>query len=143
MTNSNFMTIGDFIEKAIAFELESADFYGNMLKMELSQSVRDMVSLLETQEISHAKMLREFDVPQTDEMIQFPPELKIAIPKLPEKLDDLSFLIDLAIQRETGTREIYEAAALHTKGYFKEFIMGLANFEREHEENLTSLKNYY
>ncbi len=145
MINSkgNFLSIADFLELAVEFEEDSAAFYRGMLTRKLADPVRALAVLLEKQEEAHAKILREYEVGESKAFLQFPPEFKLSMPDQYEEGLSVSALIALAIDREVHAEALYNNAAASVSGSFKEFIRGLALFEKEHVERLRSLRDYY
>ena len=145
MTNSkgNFLSIADFLKLAVEFEEDSAAFYRAMLTRNLSEPVRALAVLLERQEEAHAKILREYEIGENKAFLQFSPEFKLSMPDQYEEDLSVSELIALAIDRELHAEALYNNTASLVSGSFKEFIMGLALFEKEHVERLRSLRDYY
>lgn len=147
MTSSSqggYLTIDEFIQLAILFETESAEFYHDLGQKVESDEVTDLLAMLEDQEHEHERILRDYTV-ETDpsSMLQFPPSLSLSLP-VPDS-DNPAFeeMLSIAIEREIRSREIYEKAADLVSGDFKKLLTGLAVFERQHEEKLRSLKSYY
>lgn len=143
MTNSNphaYMTSRDFLEMAIAFEHDSALLYRSM-QQDMEGSFRQLLELLEKQELNHERTLRAFSAPEPDAIIQFPPDLAKAMPPRPEGTMTLRALIDYAIERERRSRDTYHAAAHSVTGAFRELVQGLARFEEEHEDKLKSMRS--
>ena len=147
MTSSkekNYLSFEAFIKMAANFEKEAAEFYRSMLEnYTVGKSVKELLELFERQEIAHEKILLEMEVPEGGGFLQFPPDMSLSMPPPPEGEVNLDILIDLSIERERIAKEIYEKTAKQVKGKFREMVEALAVFEKEHEEKLKSLKNYY
>ena len=142
--NRSFQTIGEFIHAAAEFEQQSADFYRHILDTkETGGSVRELLLLLEDQELSHKKTLLDMDIQQTREILQFPPELSLSMPETEQASMSLDELLEIAIERERKSKEIYTHTAGQVTGNFRDIIMGLSVFEQEHEDKLISLREYY
>lgn len=146
MTNSNsknYMSQTDFIQYAIEIEKGSAEFYRGMQDLDLQQSTRELVVMLEKEEIKHQEILSNFSPPGGKGIIQIRPDIELSFPGLPEGEKSVTTILDMAIQREKTTKEMYESASNQARGSFQELLLGLATFERQHEEKLMSLKSYY
>ncbi len=142
--NRSFQTIGEFILAAAEFEQQSADFYRHILDtQETGSSVKELLSLLENQEMTHKKTLLDMDIQQTREILQFPPELSLSMPETEQASMSLDELLEIAIERERKSKEIYAHTAGQVTGNFRDIIMGLSVFEQEHEDKLISLREYY
>lgn len=125
MTSSkgNYLSIEDFIKKAALFEREAAEFYRNMLEQfSVEKPVRELLELLEKQEIAHEKVLLGMELPKDGGLLQFPPDMSLSMPPMPEGKVDLAALIELAIVRERTAKEIYEKTAKQVKGKFREIV---------------------
>ena len=142
-SNRNYLSARELIALAVDFEQESAEFYRNIQEYQLDESTRQLAELLEKQEWSHRKMLQEYDISDTEEYLQFPPEFSLAMPALEKENPTLEELLALAIEREIMAKEIYQNSAAQTKGSLKDLLHGLAVFEEEHESRLKSLQNNY
>ena len=143
MTNSekNFVTIGEFITIAVQFEIDSAAFYRAMQPQVTQENAREVLRLLEKEEVKHQEVLRKFDVGKDQHsLLQFPPSLSLSMPKMTTETPGLDEILNVGIAREQKTVEIYEHTAGMVSGQFRELLTGLANFERLHEEKLRSLK---
>lgn len=142
--NRSFQTIGEFILAAAEFEQQSADFYRHILDtQETGSSVKELLLLLENQEMTHKKTLLDMDIQQTRELLQFPPELSLSMPETEQASMSLDELLEIAIKRERKSKEIYAHTAGQVTGNFRDIIMGLSVFEQEHEDKLISLREYY
>lgn len=143
MTNSshNFITLEEFINVAFQFEVESAKFYRGLQKQVTREDVREILILLEKEEIKHQKILKEFDFGKDkDSMLQFLPSLSLSMPEMTTDTPGVNDIIELGIARERKAAEIYEHAASMLSGHFRELLEGLAIFERQHEERLLGLQ---
>lgn len=143
MTNSkaNYISLKELMKLAVNFEFESAEYYRNMQKYKLGQSAHQLAELLEKQEMAHKKILEEYDLSGKEGYIQFPPDFSLILPVLEKSNPSLDEFIEVALQREIKSREIYNNALKFTSGDLKELLAGLVNFEQEHVERLQSLKN--
>ncbi|MCK5157092.1 MAG: hypothetical protein KAQ69_11745, partial [Spirochaetales bacterium] len=83
------------------------------------------------------------DIQQTREILQFPPELSLSMPETEQASMSLDELLEIAIERERKSKEIYAHTAGQVTGNFRDIIMGLSVFEQEHEDKLISLREYY
>jgi rubrerythrin len=139
----NFITVRELIDLAIEFEIESAEFYRNMQKKAEDENVLEILKLLEKQEMSHEKILREYEIgPPPHAILQFGPSFSLAMPGAPSQGIDIFELLDIALERETKAAKIYGNSAAMVKGDLRKILEGLATFEREHEERVKSLKRY-
>jgi len=147
MTNSesgNYVTIPEFLDKAILFEARSAALYKRMAKGAPEGSCEQLLTMLAREEHRHMQVLQEEkERPHADEYFQFAPELSLSMPEPPDEGADLSELLDFAIERERQSARIYEQAAAVAKREFRQLLEGLATFEHEHEERLLSLRDNY
>ena len=143
MHDQNFITVKELINIAIDFEIESAEFYRNLQSMTEDDNVLEVLRLLEKQEVSHEKILREYEIgPSPHEILQFGPSFSLAMPKAPTERIELFELLEIALERETKAEKIYSNSANMVKGELSKFLEGLATFEREHVERVRSLKLY-
>ena len=139
----NFITVEELFNIAIEFEIESAEFYRNLQTVTDDDNVLEILKLLEKQEVSHEKILREYEIgPSPHAILQFGPSFSLAMPPAPSEKIDLFILLDIALERETKAAKIYENSASMVKGDLSNFLKGLATFEYEHEERIKSLKLY-
>ncbi|MBT3382035.1 MAG: hypothetical protein HN742_26090 [Lentisphaerae bacterium] len=142
MTSSDgsaYLTCAEFVQIAIVFEQESAEFF-RRLQGVTSGSARQLAALLEKQEVAHENALRKLDVAGIRDMIQFAPEKPVTIPGLPDGDLPLSDLIELGIERERAAKNTYQNAARFASGAFKNLLEGLVRFEEEHEQKLISMR---
>ena len=137
---TTYVNMGQFMELAIRFEVESAEFYSTMAKAVDEKSVQELLGTLEAQENDHARVLREYEAPKdTSIILQFAPELSLSMP-VPSDRPDFPEMLGVAIERERASAEIYRRASERTVGAFKELLEGLASFEQEHEQKLKGLQ---
>lgn len=134
------MTGPEFIALAIEFETEAARLYAHMQER-AEGSERQLLQLLERQELAHRRLLEEYDAGDIKGIIQFPPELTAAMPSAPEDTLGLTALIEFAVARERHAYHAYHAASGSVSGPFRDFVEGLARFELEHEERLKGLRD--
>jgi rubrerythrin len=143
MTNSsqNFMTLEEFIKFAIQKEIEAAQFYGRLYKQATRAETREVALLLEKEEVKHQKVLREFDIgANKGGFLQFPPSFSLSMPDITSENPGVDEIIEIAIARERKAVEIYGKVADMVSGKFKQLLIGLTNFEKQHVEKLLSLQ---
>jgi len=137
---TTYVDMQQFMELAIRFEVDSADFYARMGKAVAERNVQRLLATLEAQENDHARILKEYEAPKDSSIIlQFAPELSLSMP-VPKGNPDFSEMLTVAIERERISAEIYRRASERTVGAFKELLEGLAAFEQEHEQKLKELQ---
>ncbi len=142
MINSkkNFVTIEEFVQLAIQFGENSADFYSKMQALVKNESARKLLKLLEKEEMKHVNILKEFTVKEDkDSVLQFLPSFLRSMPAMKSEHPEMEEIIEVVIERERKAVEIYENTASMVSGNFKELLIGLARFERQHEEKLRRL----
>ena len=143
MTNSekNFVTIEEFINIAIQFEIDSAEFYRGTREQVTDENAREVLILLEKEEIGHQKTLIKFDIGEEKHgILQFPPSLSLSMPEIESETPEMDAILEIGLARERKAVEIYENAASMVSGKFRDLLVGLANFEKQHVEKLRSLK---
>lgn len=141
---TNFVTIEEFLQLAISFEVQSAQFYRELQKTATADDAIELLRLLEQQEIEHEKVLRNYAIEEDlDSLLQFPPSLALSMPQLSSKAPDFDEMLSIAIEREKRSAAIYERAADMVSGDFGKLLTGLSLFERAHEEKLRSLQSFY
>jgi len=147
MTSSDegsYLSVKEFLELVIRFERDAAQFYRDLREKLEREEVRQLIAILEDEEIRHEKVLRDFmQTGDVEGFIQFPPEIELSMPDVPDSDTGVDELIDIAIERERRAFLMYENAATVTAGSFKGLLEGLAAFEKEHEIKLKSFKSYY
>ena len=137
---TTYVDMDQFMDLAVRFEVESAEFYAGMGKAVDEESVRELLRTLEAEENDHARILREFEPPKDSNIIlQFAPELSLSMP-VPGDNPDFGEMLRVAIERERVSAEIYRRASERTVGAFKELLEGLTTFEEEHERKLKGLQ---
>jgi rubrerythrin len=141
--DKNFITVKELIELAIDFEIESAKFYRKLQKKTKVDTVLQLLRLLEEQEWEHEKILRQYEIgPDPHAILQFGPSFSFAMPAIPPNNIGMFELLDIALQRERKTAEIYENSASLISGDLHKLLGNLATFEHDHEDKLTALKSY-
>lgn len=147
MTSSkkgSYLSVKEFLELVIQFERDAAQFYRDLREKLEREEVKELLEILEGEEIRHETVLRDFKQEgDVEGFIQFPPEIDLSMPAVPDPDTTVDELIDIAIERERRAYLIYINAATVTAGSFKGLLEGLAAFEKEHEEKLKSFKSYY
>jgi len=147
MTSSregSYLSVKEFLELVIQFESDAAQFYRELREKLEREEVRELLTILEGEEVRHETVLRDFkQAGDVEGFIQFPPETELSMPAVPDPDTGVDELIDIAIERERRAFLIYKNAATVTAGSFKGLLEGLAAFEKEHEEKLKSFKSYY
>lgn len=139
MTNSNknFMTIKKFLKNAIKLEIDAARFYREMQGKTTNEDVREVLRIIEKEEIKHQRILREFHIERDkNSILQFSPSFSMSMPKVTSKTPGVDEILEVAIAREQKKAEIYEHTSDMVTGVFKELLTNLAGFERQHEERL-------
>lgn len=141
--SGSYVLMSEFVDRAIKFEEESAEFYRDLQKQEVGETALELLEALEEQETEHAASLRSFGFDRTNETrLQFPPALSLSMPAAPN-LPTVNQLFDLAMEREEKSAKIYDYAADMTTGKFKELLDSLAEFERGHLRSLRLLKRSF
>lgn len=141
LRNRNYLTMQQFMDVAIQFEVESAEYYHQMATMVSDGEIVELLARLEEQEREHERILKAYNAPdEVATTFQFAPELATAMPS-PSENPDFSEMLSVAIARERKAADIYRAASLRTVGAFREMIEGLAGFEEEHEARLRLLQD--
>jgi rubrerythrin len=134
------LTVEQFMELAIRFEMESAEFYRAMRGLVTERSAQELLFLLESQEKEHEQTLRRQKPPANPGLvITFTSELSLAMP-MPREEPGFAEMLALAIARERKSADIYREAAATTAGEFRKLLEGLAAFEEQHERRLKDLR---
>jgi rubrerythrin len=137
---TTYVDMNQFMDLAIQFEVESAEFYARMRKTATEESVRKLLATLEAQENDHARTLKEYEAPKDGNIIlQFAPELSLSMP-VPKENPDFGEMLSVAIERERASAEIYRRVSERRLGAFKDLLEGLAVVEQEHERKLKRLQ---
>jgi rubrerythrin len=133
----------EFVDKAIAFEVDSAEFYRNLKGEDLPEKALELVEALAAQEESHAESLRGMSLDtDSDATLQFTPELRLSMPPEPKRRD-LKSLFDVAIEREEKSARIYDFASDFASGKLKDLLVSLAEFEESHKRRLMLVRRDY
>jgi rubrerythrin len=137
-----YYSMRQVLERSIVFEKDSAAFYRNMKQKTSAAAALDLLAILERQEEQHAATLQGLLGKEylDNSFVQFPPELDLAMPEAPAGDPGYEALLDLAIQREIRSAEIYSASAVSAPPPIRTLLEGLAEFERIHERSLKELK---
>ncbi len=142
-TNKNFLKVDELLELAIKFEQESADYYRTLQNHVADSRVLDMLKELEQQEIEHRDILKNFELEDKPyPMLQFGPSFDITLPEVQSESPTLRELMDVAIEREIVSRQIYNTTAGQVFGNLAQVLQDLAAFEGEHEAKLRDLRAY-
>ena len=142
-TNKNFLKVDELLDLAIEFEQESADYYRKLQNNIENQRVLDMLRELENQEIEHRDILKNFELEDKPyPMLQFGPSFSITLPEVQSDSPTLRELLDVAIDREIVSRQIYNTTAGQVFGNLAQVLQDLAAFEGEHETKLKDLRSY-
>jgi rubrerythrin len=137
---TTYVDMRQFMDLAIQFEVESADFYARMKDAVTEEAVRELLAVLEAEENDHVRILKEFEsAGDSDIILQFAPELSLSMP-VPGENPDFEEMLTVAIRRERVSADIYGRASELTLGGFKELLEGLKAFEEEHERKLRQLQ---
>ena len=144
MTNSsNYISIRELINLAIQIEAGAADFYHKLADSADNEQIKDVLILLEKEELNHKKILLELEISDGSQILQFSPEFKFTMPEIEHKNLSLNELLDIAYSREEKAFKIYNNMAAMTSGKMKQILEGLAVFEKNHMEKVKNLKNFY
>ncbi|MBD3308081.1 hypothetical protein GF348_16985 [candidate division KSB3 bacterium] len=145
MPNSHktYTSIPEFLELAIQFEVDSAHFYEALQQKVSNPQAQDVLEMLAKEEVQHQQTLQAYEVKDKSGFLQFAPSLTALMPPVPEELPGVDECLTLALAREQKSVEIYENTAGMTTGDFREILLGLANFERQHIEKVTMLKRSF
>jgi rubrerythrin len=139
--NKNFMTIEKFLKSAIKLEIDAAKFYREMQGKVTNEDVREVLRILEKEEIKHQKILREFHIEaEKNSVLQFPPSFSLSMPNVTSEIPGVTYILEVAIARERKKAEIYEHTSNMVSGVFQDLLINLASFERQHEERLLRLQ---
>ncbi|MCF7915664.1 MAG: ferritin family protein [Spirochaetaceae bacterium] len=141
--NKNFLKVEELLDLAITFEQDSADYYRTLQKHVENSRVLEMLKTLELQEIEHRDTLKDFaleDKPYP--LLQFGPSFNIALPEIESESPSLQELLDVAIEREIVSRQIYSNTADQVFGNLAQVLQDLAAFEGEHEAKLKDLRAF-
>lgn len=140
----NFIDVKELMQVAIDFEEDSIQFYRRMKGKTDNPRVTDVLNILEEQEVSHKQILQDYELgPGPYAVLQYGPSFSLSMPLVsPDEDLSLDSLLDIAIQRETKSAQIYLRSSELVKGKLAELLIQLAGFEQEHEEKLKDLKTY-
>jgi rubrerythrin len=142
-TNENFIDVKELMQIAINFEEDSIQFYLRMQEQTEDVKVMDALKLLENQEIEHKRILQEYELgPGPYAVLQYGPSFSLSMPVVEEKNITLNELLEVAIEREVKSSQIYERSSQLVRGKISELLSQLAGFETEHVEKLTALRTY-
>jgi rubrerythrin len=137
---TTYVNMAEFMDLAIRFETESAEFYASMGETSTDMSVQELLGTLEAEENDHARVLKEYEAPKDSNIIlQFTPALSLSMP-MPGEDPDFGEMLGVAIERERASADMYRRASQRTVGSFKELLEGLTTFEEEHERKLKGLQ---
>ena len=138
--SSSYVSISEFVNKAIEFEIESAEFYRDLAAKVSEPKSAEALREFEVQERAHASTLRSYSLPEdSGARLQFGPSLTLSMPPTPEDTG-VESLFTLAIERERKSAKLYDYASDLAVGDFKQVLISLADFERGHEEDLKVLR---
>ena len=141
--SGTYVTMAEFIQKAVQFEIESAEFYHDLRSRDLPEEAAEVLEALENQERAHAESLQGMNVSEGSTLtLQFGPTLGLSMPPAPSE-PTLSALFDVAIEREEKSARIYEYASDFARGKFKELLLSLAEFEESHKRKLKLVMREY
>ena len=136
----SYITMSEFIENAIEFEIESAEFYADLRSRVNNTEVKILLQNFEDQEKSHAETLKNYTVDESeDPRLQFGPTMSLNMPSAPED-KDIPSLFEYAIGREEKSARLYDFASDFAAAPFKDLLSSLAEFERGHKRDLKRLK---
>ena len=142
-TNKNFLKVEELLDLAIQFEQESADYYRKLQEHVEKRQVLDMLKELENQEIEHRDILKNFELEDKPyPILQFGPSFSTTLPEIESTSPSLRELMDVAIEREIVSRQIYNTTAGQVFGNLAQVLQDLAAFEGEHEAKLKDMRAY-
>lgn len=141
--NKNFLKVEELLDLAVEFEQDSADYYRMLQKHVENSRVLNMLKTLEDQEIEHRDTLKNFELEDKPyPLLQFGPSFNIALPEIESESPSMKELLDVAIEREIVSRQIYSNTAGQVFGNFAQVLQDLAAFEGEHEARLKDLRAF-
>jgi rubrerythrin len=136
----SYLSVEQFLELAIQFEVESAEYYRQMQKGSADQEVLGLLQDLEQQELEHERALREYSsIRRSEAMLQFAPELSLSMPKAPQN-PGFAELLEVAVERERQSVRIYRATADLSSGELRRIMEELAAFEQQHLDRLLRIR---
>jgi rubrerythrin len=142
-TNKNFLKVEELIGLAVEFEQDSADYYRDLRNRVEDADSRTLLKTLENQEIEHRDTLKNFELEdRAYPLLQYGPSFNISLPEVQSENPGLRELLDVAIEREVVSREIYRNTAGQVFGNLADLLEDLAGFEREHEVKLKDMRDY-
>ena len=138
----SYLTLSEVVLKSIDFEIDSAGFYRDMKSSTREPRALELLEMLEGQEMAHAETLRSLPAKADLDavFVQFPPDLTLAMPVAPPPGSGFSALLDIAIEREVRSAEIYRQSGLTAPAPIRTLLKSLAEFELIHERSLRELK---
>ena len=139
-SSKSYVTIQEFIQHAMQFEADSAQFYQDLKERVHDSQAQELLDMLAKEEITHQKILQEAKGRGSRGILQFSPNLSSLMPPVPSEQPGFDECVRLALDREKRSIEIYENAAGMVRGDFREILQGLANFERQHVARVMQLK---
>lgn len=141
--DKNFLKVHELMELAIRFEEDSVRYYRQMRGHVDDDAVLDLLETLERQEEEHRRILQDFELgPGPYPMLQYGPSFALNMPELKHENPGLDELLDVAIEREVRSVQIYRNTAGQVFGKLADLLNELAGFEAEHEIKLKDLRTY-
>ncbi len=141
--SGNFLKVEELMEMAIQFEHDSMQYYHDLRNFVSDSRALGLLDTLEHQEREHRDLLKNYDLGDKPyPLIQYGPAFDLTMPKLEEEDPDLDALLNVAIEREIVSKQVYETTAGQVFGNLAELLRDLAGFEEEHERKLKDLRGY-
>jgi rubrerythrin len=139
----NFLKVEELLELATQFEQDSMQYYRDLRRYVSEPQAVELLKHLEQQEREHRDLLRNYDPgDKAYPMLQYGPALELTMPQVEEEEPDVFHLLDVAIEREIVSKQVYENTAGQVFGNLAELLRDLAGFEEEHEIKLKDMRDY-
>ena len=139
----NFLQVEELLELATKFEQDSMQYYRDLRRYVSEPQAVELLKHLEQQEREHRDLLRNYDPgDKAYPMLQYGPALELTMPQVEEEEPDVFHLLDVAIEREIVSKQVYENTAGQVFGNLAELLRDLAGFEEEHEIKLKDMRDY-
>jgi rubrerythrin len=136
----SYLSVQQFLELAIHFEVDSAEYYRLMQKSSTDREVLGLLQDLELRELEHERALREYKQRRKSEaVLQFAPELSLSMPAAPMN-PGFAELLEVAVERERQSVRIYRATADLSSGELRRIMEELEAFEQQHLDRLLRIR---
>jgi rubrerythrin len=141
--SGNFLKVEELMELAIQFEHDSMQYYHDLRNMVSDHRAQGLLDTLEHQEREHRDLLRNYDLGDKPyPLLQYGPSFDLTMPKVEQEDPNLDELLEVAIEREIVSKQVYETTAGQVFGNLAELLNDLAGFEEEHERKLKDLRSF-